>query len=59
MKATKLKEAMKMMNMMMTSMNMATMMAEDAGAAELRNPLNSGMQSKTKGIIHRIFGKKK
>lgn len=34
----KLKEAMKMMNMMMTSMNMATMMAEDAGAAELRNP---------------------
>ena len=55
----KLKEAMKIMNMMMTSMNMATMMAEDAGAAELRNPLNSGMQSKTKGIIHRIFGKKK
>ena len=30
---TKLKEAMKMMNMMMTSMNIATMMAEDAGAA--------------------------
>ena len=48
-----------MMNMMMTSMNMATMMAEDAGAAELRNPLNFGMRSKTKGIIHRIFGKKK
>ena len=56
--ATKLKEAMKMMNIMI-SMNMATMMAEDAGAAELRNPLNSGMRSKTKGIIHRLFGKKK
>lgn len=59
MKATKLKEAMKMMNMMMNSMNMATMMAEDAGATELRNPLNSGMRSQSKGIIHRIFGKRK
>ena len=48
-----------MMNMMMTSMNMATMMAEDAGAAELRNPLNSGMRSGSKGIIHRLFGRKK
>lgn len=55
----KLKETMKMMNMMMTSMNMATMMAEDAGAAELRNPLNSGMRSGSKGIIHRLFGRKK
>ena len=56
---TKLKEAMKMMNMMMTSMNMATMMAEDAGAAELRNPMNSGMRSGSKGIILRLFGRKK
>ena len=48
-----------MMNMMMTSMNMATMMAEDAGATELRNPLNSGMRSGSKGIILRLFGRKK
>ena len=33
-----------MMNLM--SNNMAAMMAEDAGAPELRNPLNSCMQTK-------------
>ena len=48
-----------MMNMMMNSMNMATMMAEDTGAAELRNPLNSGMRPRAKRFIHRIFGKRK
>ena len=32
-----------MINMM--NNNMANMLAEDAGAPELRNPLNSGMQA--------------
>ena len=37
-------------------MNIATLMAEDTGAPELRNPLNSGMQAK--GWLSRLFGKK-
>ena len=32
--------------------NMANMMAEDAGAYELRNPMNSGMH--TNGLISRL-----
>ena len=43
----------------MMNMNMAAMMAEDTGSMELRNPLNSGMRSGSKGIIHRLFGRKK
>ena len=43
-----------MMNLM--SNNMAAMMAEDACAPELRNPLNSCMQ--TKGFFSRLFGRK-
>ena len=35
-------------------MNIATLMAEDTGAAELRNPMNSGM--KATGWLSRIFG---
>ena len=46
--------------MMMTTnspfMNIATMMAEDTGAPELRNPLTSGMRAK--GLLNRLFGRK-
>ena len=37
-------------------MNIAAMMAEDTGAPELRNPLNSGMRAK--GLLDRLFGRK-
>ena len=37
-------------------MNIATLMAEDAGAPELRNPLAGGMQAK--GWLSRLFGRK-
>ena len=37
-------------------MNIAAQMAEDAGAPELRNPLNSGMQGK--GWLSRLFSRK-
>ena len=47
--------------MMMTNnspfMNIAAMMAEDAGAPELRNPLNSGMRV-MKNLFDRLFGRK-
>lgn len=44
--------------MMINLMNnhMANMLAEDAGAPELRNPLNSGMQAKS--WLSRLFGRK-
>ena len=45
-----------MMNYENTFMNIATMLAEDTGAPELRNPLNSGMRSKS--WLNRIFGRK-
>ena len=45
--------------MMMTNnspfMNIAAMMAEDAGTPELRNPLNSAMQSR--GLLSRLLDK--
>ena len=37
-------------------MNIATLLAEDTGAPELRNPLNSGMRAK--GLLSRLFGRK-
>ena len=37
-------------------MNIATLMAEDAGAPELRNPLAGSMQAK--GWLSRLFGRK-
>ena len=37
-------------------MNIAAMMAEDTGAPELRNPLNSGMKATT--WLHRLFSRK-
>ena len=36
--------------------NLASLMAEDAGAPELRNPLNSGMTAKS--WLSRLFSKK-
>jgi hypothetical protein len=36
--------------------NIASMMAEDSGAPELRNPLNSGMRAK--GFFSRLFSRK-
>ncbi len=36
-------------------MNIAAMMAEDAGTPELRNPLNSAMQSR--GLLSRLLDK--
>ena len=36
--------------------NIAAVMAEDTGAPELRNPLNSGMRAK--GLLSRLFGRK-
>ena len=35
--------------------NIAAMLAEDAGAPELRNPLNSGMQSK--GLLDKLLSR--
>ena len=49
------KEADNMMNLMYNNdrmMNIAARMAEDVGAPELRNPLNSGMMFK--GILARF-----
>lgn len=37
-------------------MNIAALLAEDTGAPELRNPLNSGMR--TKGLLSRLFSRK-
>ena len=37
-------------------MNIAALLAEDAGAPELRSPLNSGMRAK--GLLSRLFGRK-
>ena len=45
------------LNVQISSSMMTTMMAEDVGAAELRNPLNSGM--KAKGILSRFFSRRK
>ena len=47
-----------MMNYMsnMPIQNIANLLAEDAGAPELRNPLNSGMR--TKSWLSRLFGRK-
>ena len=46
--------------MMMTMNNafrkISTMLAEDAGAPELRNPLAGGMRAK--GLLGRLFGRK-
>lgn len=38
------------------TMNIAAMLAEDTGAPELRNPLNSGMRAR--GLLRRLFGRK-
>ena len=47
-----------MMNYMsnMPIHNIADLLAEDAGAPELRNPLNSGMRAKN--LLARLFGRK-
>ena len=45
-----------MMNHNEQFMNIATLLAEDTGAPELRNPLNSGMRAK--GLLHRLFTRK-
>ncbi len=45
-----------MMNQMMI-LNMANMMAEDAGLYELRNPEISGLRGK--GLFARLFSKKR
>ena len=37
-------------------MNISTVLAEDAGAPELRNPLNSGMRAK--GLLSRLLSRK-
>ena len=45
--------------MMMNSnafMNISTLLAEDAGAPELRNPLNSGMRAR--GLLNRLLSRK-
>ena len=47
-----------MMNYMsyMPIQNIANLLAEDTGAPELRNPLNSGMQAKS--LLMKLFGRK-
>ena len=52
------KEVLVMMMMTMNNafMNISTMLAEDAGAPELRNPLAGGMRAK--GLLSRLFGRK-
>ena len=45
-----------MMNNENMFMNIATVLAEDTGAPELRNPLNSGM--KAESWLRRLFGRK-
>ena len=37
--------------------NMSSMLAEDVGAPEIRNPKNSGMQP-LKSFFQKLFGKK-
>lgn len=37
-------------------MNIATLLAEDTGAPELRSPLNSGMRAKR--LLSRLFSRK-
>ena len=41
---------------MMPINNIASQIAEDAGAPELRNPLNSGMRAKN--LLSRLFSRK-
>ena len=41
---------------MMPVNHIAVVLAEDAGAPELRNPLNSGMRAKS--LLSRLFGRK-
>ena len=36
--------------------DIASLLAEDAGAPELRNPLNSGMRAR--GLLSRLFSRK-
>ena len=43
-----------LMNQMLF-MNMSAMMAEDSGAPELRNPLSTGMRSRS--LLSRLFGR--
>ena len=50
------KEETKMMNQMII-LNMANMMAEDAGLYELRNPEISGLRAK--GLFARLLGRKR
>ena len=52
------KEVLVMMMMTMNNafMNISTMLAEDAGAPELRNPLAGGMRAK--GLLGKLFGRK-
>ena len=45
-----------MMTMNNAFMNISTVLAEDAGAPELRNPLAGGMRAK--GLLGRLFGRK-
>ena len=45
-------------NMMMTHSDMANILAEDAGAPELRNPLAGGMQGKLLPRLRKIFSRK-
>ena len=45
-----------MMNNENMFMNIATVLAEDTGAPELRNPLNSGM--KAESWLRRLFSRK-
>lgn len=45
-----------MMTMNNAFMNISTMLAEDAGAPELRNPLAGGMRAK--GLLGKLFGRK-
>ena len=45
-----------MMTMNNAFMNISTVLAEDAGAPELRNPLAGGMRAK--GLLSRLFGRK-
>ena len=49
-------EKTEMMNQIM-ALNMANMMAEDAGLYELRNPEISGLRAK--GLFARLFSKKR
>ena len=52
------KEVLEMMMMTVNNafMNISTVLAEDAGAPELRNPLAGGMRAK--GLLGKLFGRK-